>query len=184
MTEIWLRGNRRVLLVGMIPAVAMGLVGALLAVAEAAAANVVGWLLLGVGLALLVVLIKQLRQPRITYRDGQVMFHLRAREAVAVPAGVVEAVFLGQGEADLPTVGKPAEAVNLVARLSQKAPEWSHIDVKPALGRWCDGYVTIRGMWCEPLTGDVIRRLNRRLREVHDAPCERPHAVAAPNSTT
>jgi hypothetical protein len=38
--------------------------------------------------------------------------------------------------------------------------------VKPALGAWCDSYVTIRGTWCEPLNGELIRRLNRRLREV------------------
>jgi hypothetical protein len=59
--------------------------------------------------------------------------------------------------------------VNLVARLSQKAPEWEKVDVKPAIGRWCEGYVTIRGMWCEPLNGEVVRRLNRRLREIREA---------------
>jgi hypothetical protein len=38
--------------------------------------------------------------------------------------------------------------------------------VKPSLGTWCGGYVTIRGTWCEPLQPDLIRRLNRRLKEV------------------
>jgi hypothetical protein len=89
---------------------------------------------------------------------------------VAVPREVVEAFFLGQGPSYLPgTPGQRLESVNLVARLSQKAPEWMHVSVKPALGHWCDGYVTIRGTWCEPLTGDVIRRLNARLRELRTA---------------
>jgi hypothetical protein len=26
--------------------------------------------------------------------------------------------------------------------------------------------VTIRGTWCEPLNNDLVRRLNRRLKEV------------------
>jgi hypothetical protein len=69
----------------------------------------------------------------------------------------------------LPNIaGKPAETVNLVARISQKAPQWAKVDVKPALGNWCEGYVTIRGTWCEPLDGEVIRRLNRRLREIRE----------------
>ena len=27
----------------------------------------------------------------------------------------------------------------------------------------------VRSTWCEPLTGEVIRRLNRRLREIREA---------------
>ena len=110
-------------------------------------------------------LLGQFRRPRIAYCDGDVLFHLRAGAPIAVPAEIVEAFFIGQGPAYLPrTHGPDAETVNLVARLSQKAPEWMHVGVKPALGHWCEGYVTIRGTWCEPLTGDVIRRLNARLR--------------------
>jgi hypothetical protein len=87
-----------------------------------------------------------------------------------VPVEVVEAFFLGQGPAQLPAVGgKPTETVNLIARISQKAPEWADMPVKQALGNWREGYVTIRGTWCEPLNGEVVRRLNRRLREVHES---------------
>jgi hypothetical protein len=38
--------------------------------------------------------------------------------------------------------------------------------VKPAFGNWSEGYVTVRGTWCEPLDSEVVRRLNRRLKEV------------------
>jgi hypothetical protein len=86
---------------------------------------------------------------------------------LAVPARFVEAFFLGQGPAKLPGPRLAhQESVNLVARLSQQQAEWAHQPVKPALGHWCDGYVTIRGTWCEPLGPEVIRRLNRRLKEV------------------
>ncbi len=171
MTEVWLQSNRRVLALALVPAALLVVVGAaLLGVVAALALRIVAWALVGVGAQLAVGLIGQLRQPRIAYRDGEVLFRLRAGLPVAVPVDVVEAFFLGQGPAHLPrTHGPDAETVNLVARLSQKSPEWMHVDVKPALGHWCEGYVTIRGTWCEPLTTEVIRRLNARLRELRTA---------------
>ena len=35
-----------------------------------------------------------------------------------------------------------------------------------SLGKWCDGYITIFGVWCEPLDGDFVNRMNHRLAEV------------------
>jgi hypothetical protein len=74
--------------------------------------------------------------------------------------------------------GAPQEdsTVNLIARISLRNPDFAKREVKPALGWWCDSYVTIRGTWCEPLNGDLIRRLNRRLREVTE---ERESRVTA-----
>jgi hypothetical protein len=153
----------------MIPTAAMVGVGLLLLnrsmsfVVSAAA-----WLLIILGGVLVIGLISQWRRPRIAYRNGEVLFNLRAGTPIAVPVQVVEAFFLGQGPSHLPALGgEPSETVNLVARLSQKAPEWAQMEVKEALGRWSEGYVSIRGAWCEPLNGDLIRRLNHRLREIH-----------------
>jgi hypothetical protein len=171
MTEVWLRSNRRVLSMAMVPAAALAAAGALAAIqADATLVRLLGGALAALGVALLIGLTNQLRRPRIAYRDGKVLFFLRAGEPVAPPAEVVEGFFLGQGPTHLPraAVGQKAETVNLIARLSQKTPEWEHVDVKPALGRWCESYVTIRGTWCEPLNGEVIRRLNHRLRELRD----------------
>ena len=42
-------------------------------------------------------------------------------------------------------------------------------ELHPALGRWCDGYATIRGCWCEPLSADLVRQLNRRLANAKDS---------------
>jgi hypothetical protein len=119
------------------------------------------------GLSLVAALLVQIRQPRIAYRSGNVLFYLVAGEPIAVPVGVVEAFFLGQGPLMLPGPGKRGDAtVNLVARLSQREIQWAEREVKPALGCWSEGYITIRGTWCEPLSGELVRHLNRRLREV------------------
>lgn len=171
MTETWLQPNRRVLLMSLIPTAALAGVGVLLLWAfEAMLPRAFAWCLIAIAAVMVPGLLSQLRRPRIAYCDGNVLFNLRAGQPVAVPVEVVEAFFLGQGPSHLPSLGgKPAETVNLVARLSQKAPEWAHLNVKRALGNWCDSYVTIRGTWCEPLDNEVIRRLNRRLREVHES---------------
>lgn len=171
MTETWLSPNRRALVTALVPAgaiTALGVVAALFF--EPLPLKCLGWILAALGLVALLGLGSQMIRPRIGFRNGAVLFNLRAGAGVAVPVRVVEAFFLGQGPAHIPKLhGKPIETVNLVARLSQRDPEWAKVDVKPALGHWCEGYVTIRGAWCEPLTNDVVRRMNRRLREAQEA---------------
>lgn len=171
MTEVWLQSNRRVLALGLAPVAAVTALGALmLATVESSAARLLAWVLIGAAAVLALAIARQFRRPRIAYRDGKVLFQLRAGPPIKVPRESVEAFFLGQGPAYLTVAqDRGSESVNLVARLSQKSPEWMHVDVKPALGHWCDGYVTIRGTWCEPLNGDLIRRLNARLRELRAA---------------
>jgi hypothetical protein len=180
MTEVWLQPNRRALWTTLLTFAAIGVVALAASwwfepmVVRIACGVVALLALLMVGASTV-----ELRRPRIAYRDGHVLFNLRGSEPAAVPAEVVEAFFLGQGPAHLPTIRtEPPECVNLVARLSEKAPEWAKVEVKPALGAWCEGYVTIRGTWCEPLTGEVIRRLNRRLRELREAAAASAGAAA------
>ena len=164
MTEVWLRSNRRVLVMAMVPVAVTAAIGWAIYRSEASA--IPHWLGAGcLGLASLsfLGLSRQILQPRIAFRDGAVLFYLRAGGPIAVPVQIVEAFFQGEGSAHLP--GEPhhqAKSVNLIARLSQRETDWHERDVKPALGRWAEGYVTVRGTWCEPITGEVIRRLNRR----------------------
>lgn len=182
MFEVWLRPNRRALAMAVVPAAATSLLGLALARSAAPSIVIAGWTLAAVGIALIAGLLWQMRRPRVAFRDRHVLFYLRAGEPIAVPVEFVEAFFVGQGPARLPTAANPAETVNLIARISQKAPQWTQVAVKPALGAWCNGYVTIRGAWCEPLTAEVIRRINRRLREVHESAANlgapSPHAEA------
>jgi len=168
MAEVWLYSNRRVLLIALVPAALLGVIaGAALNLDFGLLVTVPAWFALAVSLLLIVGLIFQAFRPRVTYHQGHVLFYLKSGRPIAVPSDVVEAFFLGQGPANLPVhITGHDETVNLVARLSQRAPEWEQLETKQALGRWCDSYVTIRGTWCEPLTGEVLRRLNRRLAEV------------------
>ena len=63
--------------------------------------------------------------------------------------------------------GAKLRSSNLVIRLDEKATDWHEVEVKPALGRWSEGYVTIHGTWCEPLTLEVLQHLNVRLHELN-----------------
>ncbi len=174
MTEVWVRANRRALTMALAP---VGLLGGLswfvycswdlswLKVLSAVGVVLAGMLALG--------LLHQLIRPRVAYREGHVFFYLTARKPIAVPEHLVEAFFLGQGLAMLPgeellpiAPENGVETVNLVARLSQREPQWQQQEVKRALGRWQDGYVVMRGTWCEPLTEKLIRQLNCHLSEI------------------
>jgi hypothetical protein len=172
--ETWLQPNRRALCLGCIPALAIAIAGAWLALGREESSSRawlwVGVILMCLGGGLSWMLIRELRRPRIAFQDGAVLFYLRSGPPIAVPVEIVEAFFLGQGPATLPAgLAKNEQTVNLVARLSQKSTQWSRQEVKPVLANWCNGYVTIRGAWCEPLGNELIRRLNRRLKEVQIA---------------
>jgi hypothetical protein len=177
MRETWLKPNRRALGFACVPPALLAAIGLGLVVATRSAAQYFGQAL-GIGLVLVAatligLLVRQLRRPRIAYRDGYVLFYLRAGRPFEVPAQFVEAFFLGRGPARLPiSIGPREESVNLVARLAQRRTEWAHQSVKPVLGRWCDGYVTISGAWCEPLNAELIRRINHRLKEVKSSTAE------------
>ncbi len=152
----------------MVPVLVLGSVGWILFLT--ALLEWIGAGCLGVALMLLLGLLRQIFQPRIAFRDGSVLFFLSAGGPIVVPLHVVEAFFQGEGPAHLPGASQQqTKSVNLIARLAQRETDWQQRDVKSALGNWAEGYVTVRGTWCEPITGDVIRRLNRRLSEVKQA---------------
>jgi hypothetical protein len=174
MLETWLKPNRRALWFGCVPPLVLGAIGAWIAMMTSEAAITwpctLGFAMMALAVALFAMLMRQLLRPRIAYRDGHVLFYLRSSPPIAVPVDVVEAFFLGQGPATLPGgIHHNEKTINLVARLSQRQVEWANLDVKQALGSWSDGYVTIRGTWCEPLNPELVRRLNRRLKEVKAA---------------
>jgi len=163
--ETWLRPNLRVLTTALI---ALLLLTTALAVAT--------WLWITPWLGAVVAIAGLLaaaplvyaRRPRLGYRNGSLVINLRHREEILTPIDVVECFFLGQAEAKLPPVnGAPPETTSIVVRLAERAEEWKHQDVHPSLGRWCDGYITILGAWCEPIGPDLVGRLNQRLIEIH-----------------
>jgi len=114
MSEVWLRSNRRVLLLALLPASLLLVAGVLMLIRlDGLVVRSFAWALCAVGLISLVGLLRQLRQPRVAYRTGEVLFFLKAGGPICVPVQVVEAFFLGQGPAhlpgtDLPGIAQPA----------------------------------------------------------------------------
>src|SRR4051812_18865631 len=173
MTEVWLKTNRRALVLGMLlPGVLVLCCGAALAWSIASGKSWILELLLltltAVPLWMLGELIYAAFQPRISYYAGELLVFLEPARATRVPINIVEVMFLGQGPSELPKLnGREPETQNIVIRLAESATEWRHRSVRPAFGHWCEGYITIRGAWCEPITADLMRKLNHRLAEIH-----------------
>jgi hypothetical protein len=169
--EIWLRRNRRVaaiLAVCCTLALAMALF--VTAISSSGVMRALSGGAAGISLVALVAIGVRSRQPRLTYCDGGLEVHLTGGRPVRVPIDVVECFFLGQGPSWLPRMlfGSRLETATLIVRLAESAVEWRHReDIHPRLGHWCEGYITIRGTCCEPLSGELVASLNRRLVEVH-----------------
>jgi hypothetical protein len=174
MSEVWLRTNARALQLGLVLPLALLLLGLALALGWRTAPAWVAWT--GGALALLagamvLSLLRLMTLPRLAYRHGHLLVYLRLGAPYQVPIGLVEGFLLGQGPALLPGGRRPrGEARHLTVRLAERAADWAHRDVKPALGRWCGGYITVHGAWCEPLDVALVQRLNQRLAEVSRVP--------------
>ncbi|MDA0657674.1 MAG: hypothetical protein O2931_05510 [Planctomycetota bacterium] len=105
--------------------------------------------------------------PRLSYENKCLLLQLRLGRPERIPIEVVECFFIGQGPGEGNFGGRSRpEAVNLVVRLAESAKEWHKGNVRPALGSWCDGYIVLRGMWCEPLDGDRVAELNHSLIQI------------------
>lgn len=171
--ECWLKPNRRALGIAMIlPAIVAVIALAMVLLAPAGGVweviDWVGWILMAGALIAAGSLGYLMRTPRLGYQDGKLLVYLRGFEAERVPIECVECFFLGQGPSYMPQKDeKPSETSTIVVRLAEAAQEWRHVDVKPTLGHWCDGYITIRGTWCEPINASLMKRLNERLAATH-----------------
>jgi len=170
--ETWLSSNRRAFAAALLLPVllAAGSGGLLLAVDPLPwriAAGVVGVL----SLLVIIPLALLAQQPRLAYHDWHLLVYLGAARPFRLPVDVVEVFFLGQAPSMVSPEGDPFDdqgptTSTIVVRLAEKADEWQKRDVRPMLGHWCEGYITLRGTWCEPITEDLVRTLNHRLVEV------------------
>jgi hypothetical protein len=173
MTQPWLQTNRRALLLGMtLPVVfALAAAGGLvwsLASGQHWLLQMVLLLATAAPLWMIGELLYALTRPRIGYETGELLVYLEPTRPTRIPIDIVEVFFLGQGPSELPKLkGREPETQNVIIRLAESATEWKHRDVKPSFGHWCEGYITIRGSWCEPITPALMRRLNQRLSEAH-----------------
>lgn len=179
MTEPWLRSNSRAVLALLILPLLLVAVGAVLAALPAWRAApwpipTAGVLLLAIGLAAAFSLWRWSRIPRLAYADGQLLVYLQGTTPERVPIEQVEVFFRGQGDARLANRPDPDVKTNtIVVRLAEADESWHNRTVNPSLGQWEGGYIIIRGTWCEPITVDLLRKLNAQLVAVHRAlrPC-------------
>ncbi len=167
MEEVWLRGNTRLLWLAIVAAGCLVLAGCAL-VLGGILQHQRNMLLGGVIVNLLAVgvLVAVWRQnsARITSGSGYLIINVGAARPSRIPIEVVECFLLGRGPAFLPGAKhRRTETTTLVIRLRDKDPKWEHRDLQRQFGTWCGHHVTLRGMWCEPLTIARIQELNDRL---------------------
>ena len=172
MTECWLKPNPRPTYAAMGLAGCMVLAGGVVAV--------VAWryqyfLVTALGCSFAVAFVawglsqwKKLRCPRVSYAEGVLLVHDGSPESASVPIDVVEAFFLGSG----PALGEDTSdhgprTANVVIRIAESAGEWHEGELMPAIGKWSEGYIVLRGTWCEPIGHERLNVINRRLAEVH-----------------
>ena len=171
-TEVWLRPNRRALFFGMLLPAVIVAVGAMLMVGlpgrvPTTAIRATGAVAVVLGSWLVAAIIVQMRRPRLAFADGHLLVALRQGKPIRVPIECVECFLLGQAPSLLPGKGKEhVEAASLVVRIAESAKAWQSQEVKPQLGAWCGGYITLRGTWCEPLSVELVNRLNERLAKI------------------
>jgi hypothetical protein len=173
MTDVWLRNNRRVFAFAMVLPGTVGLLSLFLAIGPLDAGPVsraLGWVVAALSVVCLGALSWQLSRPRLAARDGDLLVYMRWSGPVRVPLEIVEGFLLGQGPSRIAGKGRrEMETATVVIRLAERAEQWARVDVDPLLGNWCGHYVTIRGTFCEPISVDLVNRLNARLHEATQA---------------
>jgi hypothetical protein len=174
MSECWVRANPRPILAAMLlPALAAAaaLCGVLL--------SSTWWLRLlysavvVVALPVILSLLWFMLAPRLSRQGAWLLVRLRLGPALRVPADKVEMFFLGQGPsmagpgADQQQEDEQPQTANIVVRLAEADQDLHRRAVEQRLGNWCDGYITLRGAHCQPVTADLVLDLNRRLVQLH-----------------
>jgi hypothetical protein len=125
-------------------------------------------LLVGGGAAMLigVVTAMLILRPRLRQHGNRLRFQVRWLGAEEVPLEAVEGFLLGTGELPVSLGGKPVEAATLVVKLADAELELADRPTNRLLAQWCDHYVRVRGVFCEPLSLRLVEALNARLAEV------------------
>jgi hypothetical protein len=166
-SRVWLRANPRPALLLALPALLLG--GLLVALALAGVGPMRSALLLAGGTiaatGLAAVFLST--RPRIERVGDRLRLRVRWLGAEAAPLAAVEGFLLGTGELPFALGGRPVENATLVVKLADAASEWADRPTNRALAQWCDHYVRIRGVFCEPLDLALVAALNERLAETH-----------------
>jgi hypothetical protein len=110
------------------------------------------------------------QRARLAYTPGYLIVRLGRGSAERIAIDAVECFLLGRGPA-FPAGHRLAdrETINLIVRLRQDSDTLRQGEIDRRLGTWCDYEITIRGTWCEPLSVELVTRLNARLAETQAA---------------
>jgi hypothetical protein len=104
------------------------------------------------------------RRPRLAFEPGSLLVYLHGWNPERVPIEVVESFFRGNSSTMLAAPDATSwKTTTIVARLAESRTDWHSRPTRAALGEWQDGYIVFRGTWCEPITVDLLRDLNKRL---------------------
>ena len=172
MTECWLKPNRRptyvALTLGVCAVLAGGVGFALAWRGGSTVGTVISGVLLGMAMCWCAVCWGILSRARVSYRDEHLFVHDGSQAPIAIPIDVVEAFFLGSGPAisDESSDTGPRSA-NVVIRIAEAAKKWHEGKLSPVIGKWSEGYIVLRGTWCEPIGHERLNQINHRLAEVH-----------------
>ncbi|MBC19565.1 MAG: hypothetical protein CMJ74_04785 [Planctomycetaceae bacterium] len=162
--ETWLKPNRRVLFVCLAPLLILVALAIWLCQAESPIRFWVGVGLLPTALLFSLMLVSRTLRRRLGYRCGNLWVDLGPGKPVSVPIDAVECFFLGSRETPVSgRWGLQSRAVSIVVRLTEKAVHYHDRAVTPSLGTWREGYITILGSWCEPISPALVAQLNKRL---------------------
>ena len=106
--------------------------------------------------------------PRLLQAGEQLVVRFGPGRCESLPLTVVEAFFLGSRPLD--HRGEPAateEAAfrvgTLVVRVAERAVDINSRTTSGPWAAWENGYLIIDGRWTEPLTVEIVRRVNGRL---------------------
>lgn len=170
--EVWLKPNRRALAMTMLGPGLLLVVGVGTIVTgvsrELWVISVIGGAMAVVGGLGIALVGYAMTFPRVAYEDGKLLVYLGEAEPFRIPIELVEVFFLGQGPVRPSDEGKDAgpKTANVVVRLAEAASDWHDRKIRPDLGKWYDGYIVIRGTWCEPVSHERLNELNHRLAQV------------------
>ncbi len=169
--EVWLKGNPRPMMLALVAAAILEGIGyTIIALAInkgwGTIAIVAGGVIAGGATLLILGALFLMNMPRLAHEGNELLVFLGSTSPERVPLTAVECFFLGQGPSMLPDLGgRESETTNVIVRLAESALDLKHRDVDAKYAHWCEGYITLRGAWCETITKDGMVALNRRLIE-------------------
>ena len=175
MPKILLRSNRRFAALGLGLALwGLAMAIGMLVVSQATLLRGVG-ALLALSFTIVAVFAWRFWQtPRLVLTDDELLVFVRTWPSVFraspyhVPLDNVEVFFMGQGAVSGIEPGHPREyegavAANVVVRLAEAQKSWHARDINQWLGVWAEGYITLRGLWCENIDQDLLKDMNHNL---------------------